>query len=174
MNPAVDEWLRTFICQPHEGLRRPGPVCPFVQPALRSGALHVRTRPGYATATRTDLLELVEDMVSDLRSRPRRTLEAIIYVLPDLPADRWPLLDGAQRSAKPGLAERGLMLGQFHPSCPVPSARNADFPVSRSPVPLLVIRQMAPHDIMFLREHPRCVAAYYRYFPTHNAAPRHG
>ena len=45
---------------------------------------------------------------------------------------------------KPAFLDRGLMLGEFYPTCPKPGLRNPDFRPLRSPVPLLVIRQMAP------------------------------
>src|SRR5206468_3575708 len=30
----VVEWARTYLCQPHPGLGREGPVCPYTEPSL--------------------------------------------------------------------------------------------------------------------------------------------
>ncbi len=52
------------------------------------------------------------------------------------------------------------MIGQFHPECAAPAARNGGFPVNRAPIPLLVFRRMAVHDILFLAEDPQWFHSY--------------
>jgi hypothetical protein len=82
------------------------------------------------------------------------------------------------------------MLGQFHPRCPEPAARNPGFLVSRSPVPMFAISWMAFHDILFPHHKPAWFAQYaerfgrrYRSRPNveplfldlfHRAAEQHG
>jgi hypothetical protein len=44
------------------------------------------------------------------------------------------------------------MVGQFHPTCTEPAARNTTFMVNRAPVPLVAIRRMALHDVLFLHQ----------------------
>jgi hypothetical protein len=46
----------------------------------------------------------------------------------------------------------GMMFAQFHPNCDVRSVRNPDLIVGSSPIPMLVFRPMAIHDILFLGE----------------------
>lgn len=42
------------------------------------------------------------------------------------------------------------MVGQFHKNCDDRSVHNKEFRVSLSPIPLIAIRHMARHDILFL------------------------
>nr|WP_245886208.1 hypothetical protein [Umezawaea tangerina] len=91
-----------------------------------------------------------------------KILHALVVVLPDLAGDRAHLLDEAHRITKPDLVRRGLMLGQFHAECDEPSARNPDFPVSKSPVPLFALRHVAFHDVLFLDSDPGWFAHYAR------------
>jgi hypothetical protein len=50
--------------------------------------------------------------------------------------------------------ENGMMLGQFHPLCPAPAARNPTFKNKISPIPLFALRHIAAHDILFLHTRP--------------------
>ena len=164
----ASRWLSDFVCQPNEEVGRAGPVCPFVEPALQADSIRMETRDGYCAATGETIRALIGDMVDTFRATkwPHRnkTIHALIYVLPDLPEDSWTLLDQGQQAAKPALAEDGLMLGQFHPHCDEPAARNPAFLVARSPIPMLAIRNMSLHDIMFLGYEARIFLAYDKHF----------
>jgi hypothetical protein len=157
-------WLAEFISQPNPAIGRKGAVCPFVEPALQAGTLHLEARRGFADADLQLVLSLITEMTMTFATirwpHPNRTMHALVFVLPDLPESRCQLLDDSQASIKPALAERGLMLGQFHPRCPEPAARNPGFLVARSPVPMLALRNMALHDILFLDSEARCFRAY--------------
>ncbi|MFC0602220.1 DUF6875 domain-containing protein [Streptomyces palmae] len=165
---AVRAWLRSYICRPHAELGREGPVCPFVTPALKAGTLLLRSRLGLADAAGEDIRTVVRDMARAFRAQrwphANPTMRTLLLVLPDLPPAGWPLLDAAQAELKGELAREGLMLGQFHPACPEPAARNPRFPVSRCPVPLLVMRNMAVHDVLFLHHRGDFFAEYRRRF----------
>lgn len=157
-------WLSDFICQPSPDVGRPGPVCPFVGPSLQAGTLRVEVRPGYSEADIPMIRALISDMLTMFREtewqHSNPTMHALLLVLPDLPQRSWSLLDECQCAVKPALAEQGLMLGQFHPECTEPAARNSDFLVARSPIPMLALRNMAFHDILFLHHDARCFNAY--------------
>jgi hypothetical protein len=165
---VASRWLSDFVCQPDEKVGRPGPVCPFVEPALQAGSIRFETRDGLLAATDETIKALIADMAEIFRATewPHRnkTIHALIYILPDLPEDSWTLLDQGQRAAKPTLAEDGLMLGQFHPHCDEPAARNSAFLVARSPIPMLALRNMSLHDIMFLGQEERNFLAYDKRF----------
>ncbi|MFS0696770.1 DUF6875 domain-containing protein [Streptomyces nitrosporeus] len=165
---VVRGWLESYIAQPHEELGRNGPVCPFVAPALKAGTLILRSRLGMAHTDAHGVRAVVRDMVHDFRSQrwpqANPTMRTLLLVLPDLPPAGWPLLDAAQAECKRELARAGLMLGQFHPACPEPAARNPRFPVSRSPVPVLALRNMAVHDVLFLHQDRAFFAEYRRLF----------
>ncbi|SFP01442.1 heptaprenyl diphosphate synthase [Amycolatopsis arida] len=157
-------WFREYLCREHPLLGRAGDVCPFVEPALHAGTLLLRVRRMEGPATASRLVHLVHDLVRSFREAEwphrNRTLHALVAVLPDLPEEQLRLLDEVQAAVKPELAEDGLMLGQFHARCPEPAARNPEFPVSRAPVPMLALRHMALHDILFLHDDVRTFTAY--------------
>ena len=81
-------------------------------------------------------------------------------------------LDEAHARLKNIAVEGGAMIGQFHPACDERSVRNDGFRVSRSPLPLLAVRHMAAHDILFLHEHPHWFAAYRERFGAQFAEGR--
>ncbi|MFI1098515.1 DUF6875 domain-containing protein [Streptomyces sp. NPDC020917] len=167
--PVVVAWLHDYIGRPHRNLRRKGPICPFV-PAAMKGA-QVRYDFHYEV-TGADTAELTAMLLHRLNAFPvpdtdGPSLESRVIILPDLGASGWAALDRAHAALKSGAVERGLMIGQFHPACDERSARNADFRVSRAPIPLLVVRRMASHDVLFLHQDPRWFAHYRRRFAEH-------
>jgi len=93
-----------------------------------------------------------------------RTLHTVVSVLPDLGEADLKMLDEVQRALKPDLADQGLMLGQFHELCADTAARNPRFLVSRSPVPVLALRRMAFHDVLFLGDERACFGSYDKRF----------
>lgn len=51
------------------------------------------------------------------------------------------------------MVERGIMIGQFHPQCRTAAVHNPTWrSVSIAPHPLIAMRKMVMHDILFLRE----------------------
>ncbi|MFI8191835.1 DUF6875 domain-containing protein [Streptomyces sp. NPDC085946] len=165
---SVDEWLDSYITQPHEQLGRSGAVCPFVAPARRAGAVETAVRLVGPAAGLPLLKEVVRCGLDEFEQLGWRTsnpaLRSLIIVLPDLPPEAFALLDEAHAQVKTESVERGLMIGQFHPACAEPAARNPAFEVSRSPVPLVAVRAMAVHDILFLGERADWFAQYHRRF----------
>ncbi|GAB1644397.1 DUF6875 domain-containing protein [Krasilnikovia sp. MM14-A1259] len=160
------EWCTTFLTGPHDLIGRNGPVCPFVEPAIRGGTLIVQSRPIGADTSAEALDAVVEEMQGVFRDQQwahsNEVLHALVMVLPRLPAERWHLLDELHSRVKPLLADRSLMLAQFHPDCLETAARNSAFPVAQAPVPMLALRNMAFHDILFLDSDRRMFHAYSR------------
>lgn len=87
-------------------------------------------------------------------------LVSLIVTFPELGRAHWRLIDEGHRICKTAVVRNGLMLGQFHPLCDAPAAHNQTFAVNRAPIPLMVIRQMAPHDVLFLEEDPLWLECY--------------
>jgi len=52
------------------------------------------------------------------------------------------------------------MAGQFHKNCDERSVHNRGFHVSIAPYPLIAIRHMAIHDIIFLKDNEEWFKAY--------------
>ncbi|MEV5509956.1 DUF6875 domain-containing protein [Streptomyces orinoci] len=157
-------WFQDYLTRSHQHIGRSGPVCPFVEPAIKAGTLETRVWPVAPDIDTGGLVEIVHRMTETFDTMAwqgrNRTLHALVVVLPGLADDRLPLLDQAHARMKTELAHRGLMLGQFHAACDERAARNREFMVSRSPVPMLALRHMAFHDVMFLHTDPGWFAAY--------------
>lgn len=179
----LGRWFAEHLARPHPQLGRPGQVCPFVESANRAGTLLVRTGGLPDALADTGALDaaldgLVAEMEQTFRTtcwaHPNRNLRALVVALPRLARERWGGLDLVQARSKTRLAEAGLMLGQFHPDCREAAARNPDFLVSRSPVPMLALRSMAFHDIFFLDSEPRLFRAYSRRYGRHYGQQRPG
>lgn len=159
-------WLVEFVGRPDRRVGRAGAVCPFVPPALHAGTLHmeqwtVSTHPGVPELVAVSN-RMVEAFASIPEGRGNPLLHALVVVLPGLAEPS--LLDEVHTATKSAVVERGLMIGQFHPGCTERAVRNPRFEVSRSPVPMLALRHMAIHDIVFLDRRRDWVAAYERRF----------
>jgi hypothetical protein len=151
-------WLSSYVMQPHAELGRPGPVCPFVAKAMRTDSVSVMARTFDREPDLHDISVAIDEAMNRLPALARGTtdpeLACLIVVFPELTCTQWHLIDDVHRERKTAAVRRGLMLGQFHPNCDAPAAHNPRFPVNRAPVPLIVIRQMAEHDILFLQDDP--------------------
>jgi hypothetical protein len=159
-------WIADFLACPHPQIGRTGAICPFVEPAIRNETLLLRAQSVGPEAGVQELVALIDDMTRTFAEtewrEPNSALHALVTVVIGLPGDRLHLLDDAHAAAKPGLVSRGLMLGQFHPRCGEMAARNPDFAVARSPVPMLALRHMAFHDVLFLHQEREWFASYRR------------
>lgn len=167
---TIRDWLNDYVCRPNDQLGRTGAVCPFASPSMRAGSLEIQVRTAGRAPTAATLTDLCRQALDDFDRIEWRgsnpALWSLLVAVPDLTAD-FSLLDEAQRAVKSAAVARGLMIGQFHPECDEPSARNPGFPVSRSPVPLVVVRAMALHDILFLKDRKEWFTEYHRRFGGH-------
>ncbi|MGW7197316.1 DUF6875 domain-containing protein [Streptomyces chryseus] len=181
---VLDDWLDNYISRSHPDLGRHGPVCPYVGVARHQGVIQVRaastpTQAGEPLprdrlltapdAIRTWVTDALWAAIEEFEHHPwpprARQLHTLIVLLDPLKPEHWQQLDSAHAEIKTIAMRRGLMAGQFHPRCAAPAAHNADFPVNRSPMPLVVIRRMARHDWLFAHQ-PEHMQAYARRFPT--------
>lgn len=173
---TVQDWLTDYVCRPNNLIGRTGAVCPFVSSSRRAGSLEIEVWPVGANPDLGRVAGLVCDGLERFHQIDWRGsnpgLHSLIMVLPDLDEASTSLLDGAHHAVKPLAVRRGMMLGQFHPNCAEPAARNAEFPVSRSPVPLVAIRRMALHDVLFLHDREDWFAEYRRRFGNNYAPGR--
>jgi heptaprenyl diphosphate synthase len=156
IHTTILDWLRDYVAKPHPDIGRGGAVCPFALPALKDEAIEIRTRWLGIDPTQAEITAVIRDAVDsydDVQWRNSNPmLRSLVIALPDLPDECLELLDAAHAAIKSYVVGRGLMIGQFHARCTEPAARNSSFMVSRSPVPLVAIRSMALHDILFLHE----------------------
>jgi hypothetical protein len=167
---TLTHWLDTYISEPHADLGRTGPVCPYV-PAAGRHNLVIRTERRWIpseTNARGAVTDLILDAVAEFQTRTwpieHPELRAVVAAIPDMPRAHWPLLDEVQQTLKGRAVAAGLMLGPFHRDSRVPAAHNPAFHPNTAPVPLLVVRAMARHDLLFLHERPDWFRAYQRRF----------
>lgn len=147
------EWLEHFVTRPHPDLGRTGAVCPRLAPALRGQTVWLvaialtGASPDHAVEAGRVLGHLFDDLVT----QEQRQSAALLGFFPDLPAPAAAaFIDGGHRLVRPWFVERGLMLGEFHPTSTVGGVHNRDLPVMRCPAPMFAVRAITPHDLMFL------------------------
>ncbi|MER6367203.1 DUF6875 domain-containing protein [Streptomyces mirabilis] len=168
-------WLEHYINRPDPRLGRKGAICPYVAAAQNVDLVRIES------ATWTPVPErAVEELGGVLLAAADRFeehtwpegpdhLRALIVLLDPLTKDQGKLLDTAHTALKTAIMQRGLMIGQFHPNCAAPATHNPQFPVNRSPRPLVVIRRMIRTDHRFA-ETTAQHAAHQQLFPHEQAA----
>jgi Cys-tRNA(Pro) deacylase len=170
-------WAEEYLCRPHPELGREGPVCPFVQVAMKKGLFYLtvcRGRDFDRSAIERTLVRYRDRFLAIApHEGPNVAFKAILILFPDLRDKDVPaLIEGTQESLKPLYVEKGLMIGEFHAGPPKKAGLwNPDFRPLRSPVPMLVIRNMVPTDFAFLRENGELVATYLAHF--RDSVPAH-
>jgi heptaprenyl diphosphate synthase len=161
---AAREWVEQFVMKPHEQLGRDGAVCPFVQAAMKAETFLLENWTVEPEATVDDLVASVNLLADTFEARRwasrNRMLHTMVVVLDGLAPERFHLLDDVHALAKPGLVKRGLMFAQFYPECDERAVRNPALQVARAPVPMLAMRRMAQHDVLFLDSDPEWFAAF--------------
>jgi heptaprenyl diphosphate synthase len=86
--------------------------------------------------------------------------KALLAIFPEIPSERTYVLDIVHAKIKHKFVGLGLMVGQFHQNCNERGIYNRGFRVSISPYPLMAVRHMALHDIIFLKENEEWFKAY--------------
>jgi hypothetical protein len=163
------QWASEYIAQPHPELGRKGPICPFVRPAINRGEFFMSFHEGIDGSNLNEIKTIIRaDVATFFHANPPdeagRILRTLLIIFPDMTANQAFVLDEIQQQVKTELVRQGLMIGQFHPHCTEPAARNPRFHVSTAPTPLFAIRFMALHDILFLHEDEFWFREYYGRF----------
>lgn len=170
---TIYAWLKDYICKTHPKLGRQGPICPFVPSALRDSK--VRIVLDYNARSLHDVESVIRagvdhfkcgsgQSVAERRDRQQLPDGTLIVAFPDLPILDYSMLDTLHPVIKAEVVHSGVMIGQFHPLCGEPAVRNGEFPVSRSPIPLMAIRSISEHDILFNSDDEGAFTAYRHYF----------
>jgi hypothetical protein len=157
----IMEWAHTFLMTENPNLHRPkggNEVCPFVEPSVASDHFYLAFHSEVDGSKVEEIEKIMLSYIEEFELAPpfnptERLKKALIVVFPKIPDRQGFVLDVVHSRIKSLFVKRGLMVGQFHPFCDERSVHNKDFLVSRSPYPLLAIRNMAFHDIIFLKDH---------------------
>lgn len=170
----VVQWLETYIANPHSELGREGPICPFVAPAIDRNMVYMAFH--YEVTGQEDLIrDLLNCYIPVFLDHPSQdettqVYKTLLIVFPNIPENETSVLDRVHAQVKTDFVQSGLMLGQFHKNCPEPAARNPFFLISVSPIPLVAIRHMAIHDILFLKDNEMWFREYVARFGSRYAA----
>jgi hypothetical protein len=154
---SIAGWVKEYLPNPHPSLGRMGPVCPYTAGAVTRNSVRIivlRLGP----VNRAGQIEKEVLRYKDVFERERaamgeeeRVYAVLMLAFPDVSLGDAPeLVDGTKERLKPQFVNEGLMLGEFHQANESPGLHNAGFRPLRSPVPMLVMRQMVPSDIAFL------------------------
>uniref|UniRef100_UPI003F498306 DUF6875 domain-containing protein n=1 Tax=Streptomyces chartreusis TaxID=1969 RepID=UPI003F498306 len=148
------EWMDSFVTRPHPELGRPGAICPRLAPALRRNLVHLVSIPTCTgeVAEAVDKGQALAGLYRELFTDPDAfRAGALLAFFPGLPSDTAPeFIDGGHARLRMEFVASGLMIGEFHPNSTVTSVRNPDLEVMRCPVPMLAVRALTRHDVLFL------------------------
>lgn len=167
---TLTDWMDTYISRPQRDLGRDGAICPYVPAAVRHHLVICLGQgwPPAPTDPRKAIADLILDAVAEFQTRqwpPQHSeLRAVVLAIPDMPREYWALVDEAQQSVKGRAVDAGLMIGSFHEDSRVPGAHNPAFHPNTAPIPLVVVRAMARHDLWFLHHRSDWFRAYRRRF----------
>jgi len=163
-------WVQESLVEPHPLMKRSASstgesICPFAKPVLDENALYM----AFHHEVNGKSAELIESIVLGYRepfkkSTPfherDRMKKALVVVFPEIPADETEVLDIVHASIKSRCVHDGLMVAQCHARCTGRSVHNPALKVYASPFPLVAMRHMALHDILFLQESEAWFHAY--------------
>ena len=162
-------WAETFLCNPHPQLGRTGAVCPYTEFSMRENLLWLTICRGEKLSTE-DVYNSVmryRDWFLEIEpcSGKQAQFKTILIIFPDIQAEDAPkIIDVVQQELKPEFVAKGIMVGQFHPSCLESGLWNQDFHPLQAPVPLLAIRHMVLTDFPFLKSDKRFIFSYIKLF----------
>lgn len=169
-------WIQAFLVDPNPSMKRSHDgtgesICPFAKPVLSENALYMV----FHHEVNGKSAELIESIVLSYRepfkkSTPflqrDRLKKALLVIFPEIPPDETNVLDVVQSNIKSQFVHDGLMVAQCHARCDGRSVHNPALKVYTSPHPLMAIRHMALHDILFLGENESWFASYDQRFGT--------
>ncbi len=187
LNPAelkaandVMKWAEEYLSQPHEKMTREkgnNIVCPFVSPSIKNNTFYIAVKSEINEPYVDSVVDIIQDFFETFkRLRPyqakQKILKGLCICFPNLKKSAFPVLDMAFEIVKPKAIQNKLMIAQFHPDCKEVAFHNRSWnTVSVSPVPLIAIRHMAIHDIMFLNAEREWFDEYNRAFGDKFRAP---
>jgi heptaprenyl diphosphate synthase len=170
----IMRWAGEYLMAENPMIKRPHGsqhTCPFVKTSLEHDAFHLAIHPEVNGRSEQTIERLmVGTYIEEFDRLPpfqkdQRHKKALLVVFPNIPGQDTKILDVVHRGIKPVFVNAGLMVGQFHQNCDEPAVYNGAYrEVSHAPVPLIAVRHMSPHDILFLHEEETLFDLYNREF----------
>lgn len=166
----LQEWAYQYLVADNPNIQRPvgsQATCPFVAASLESNFYYMVFHPEVNGNDERAIEKIVLDYIPQFKAlkpfEPSKwLLKALLVVFPELSKGDAHVLDIVHPRIKTNFVREGLMVGQFHPNCAERGIHNRAYRVSVSPHPLIAMRHMALHDIVFLGKDEE-------HFPYYNA-----
>jgi hypothetical protein len=178
----VLEWAIQYLSSPNTQMRRTDdgpaePICPFVKASLDAGSFYVDVRReinGQSPDAISQLMLTYRDLLQTVPpfKRSEQNRKAIVVVFPEIPPQEASILDHVHSKLKTSFVHEGLMLTQCYSGCDMRSMRNPTLPVYDAPYPLMAVRKMAIHDVLFVGEDEEWFSAFYLRFGTRFRDPK--
>jgi heptaprenyl diphosphate synthase len=155
------KWTNTYLMGEEEKIKRPyrsQTVCPFVAASVSNNALFMVFHSEITGDQVEPIVKLLVDYINPfITVRDDKGIDcsskALLVVFPRLRSTNYHSLDVVHELSKDKMVENGLMIGQFHPDCRTSAIHNSAWRgVSVAPYPLIAMRHMVVHDILFLRD----------------------
>jgi hypothetical protein len=152
-------WAKEHLTKENDEVHRPVPpqiVCPFVESSINANCFYMVFHNEFNGRDASAIIEQILEYIQPFKIAPPISnnlgaRKALLVIFPKIETASLKVLDVCHRIIKPKMIQEDLMVAQFHPVCDEPSIHNRRWrTVYQSPVPLMAIRHMAVHDIMFL------------------------
>jgi heptaprenyl diphosphate synthase len=164
----IMEWARAYLMEPNAQMQRPGlnqAVCPYVEASISNDSFYMVFHPEVNGQRDAPIERIMLEYIDRFKETPpfgpsEQMRKALMVIFAEIPPERTCVLDIAHAKIKSEFIQAGLMVGQFHKNCDERSVHNRGCHVSISPYPLIAIRHMAIHDIIFLKDNEEWFKAY--------------
>jgi hypothetical protein len=166
-------WAKNHLMREHKEVNRPyhpQTVCPFVEGSIKANCFYMVFHSEFDGRDPVAISHQILQYAKPFKDAPpvatnAHMLKALLVLFPNIESRFVTVLDECHRMLKPKMVELGLMIGQFHPECRETAVHNREWnAVSRCPVPLMAMRHMVIHDIMFLGDDRGTFEAYDKRF----------
>ena len=170
-------WTTTYPLQRVRKRRRVEAICPMVAPSLSARAMFFSVASG---EEREPSLERLDDLLKEAAGvfetripcdDPR--LRCLVLMLPGVRGGRLLEATDPARGIKNELLRRGILVGEFFPTCPFATTFNPRLFALRSPAPMYVLRTFIESDWRFVCQIPAWQKTYRDQFGEPPARLRH-
>jgi hypothetical protein len=148
---AMAGYVTNVLTAPHPRLGRPGAVCPFAARGLAEQAIRLTGFVDEACteeAVAAGMEQLRDLMRAEAGEGPNR---AVVAVFPRLEEPEGAaMIERIQKGMKLSFVQRGLMLGEFYPSCARGGLWNDGFKALQAPAICLAVRNITLYDAPFM------------------------
>lgn len=173
----VIQWAEDFLVPDNPEMKRPvgsqavvgsQSVCPFIRASLDNDAFYMVFHPEVNGLDEDHVEQVVRGYLDTFIKMPPHSngeqLKALLVIFTKMEDETASVLTKATAQLKSEFVNKGLMLAPFYKKCQDKSVHNPSFLTSQAPYPLIAIRHMALHDILFLDETSEWFDVYNRRF----------